>query len=69
MIRIAIIATIAYYSIGYAIRNPDQASILHKSASNMVSVVYKKAKSFIGELNDDNEQVITMPTQKVSIYL
>jgi|15BtaG_2_1085339.scaffolds.fasta_scaffold04548_4 hypothetical protein len=69
MIRIAIIAIIAYCSIGYAVENPGQASMLHKSASSVVSVVYEKAKSLFGDLKEDNKQATTMPTQKVSVYL
>jgi len=69
MIRIAIIAAIAYCSIGYTIKNPDQALMLHKSASNLVSVVYNKAKSLIRELDSDNKQTTAVTTQKVSAYL
>jgi len=69
MIRIVIIAAIAYCSIGYAIKSPDQASMLHKSASSMVSAVYKKAKSFISELSDDEKQAADIPPQKAVVRL
>ncbi len=69
MIRIVIIAVVAYYSIGYAIKNPDQAAMLHKSASSMAIVAYEKAKSLFSEPINDDKQVTTMPMQKVSVYL
>jgi hypothetical protein len=67
MIRIAIIAGIAYCSIGYALKNPDQATKLYNSTSRVVSVAYEKVKLLF--LDEDSAQVTVMPEQKVTIHL
>jgi|15BtaG_2_1085339.scaffolds.fasta_scaffold10653_4 hypothetical protein len=67
MIRIAIIAGIAYCSIGYTLKNPDQATKLYDSTSRVVSVAYEKVKLLF--LDEDSAQVTVMPEQKVTIHL
>jgi len=70
MIRIAIVIAIAYYSVGYALENPNQASHLRQSASNVVSTIYNKVSSLIsGNKDNKNNVEVVMPQQEVTIHI
>jgi len=65
MIRVALILTVAYFSVGYALDNSSQASYLHRTTSNVVSVLYDKASTLIS--GQQNKEVV-MPQQAMVIY-
>ena len=65
MIRLALILTIAYFSVGYALDNSIQASYLHRTISNITRVVYDKATTLLS--GQQNKEVV-MPQQAVVIY-
>ena len=65
MIRVALVLTIAYFSVGYALDNSSQASYLHRATSNLASVVYDKASNLI---SGQQKKEVVMPQQTVTIH-
>ena len=67
MIRVALVLTIAYFSVGYALDNSSQASYLHRTTSNVVRVVYQKARTLLSGLQLKETKEVVMPQQVVTI--
>lgn len=65
MIRVALVLTIAYFSVGYALDNSSQASYLHRTTSNVVRALYDKAETL---LSGQQKKEVLMPQQAVTIH-
>jgi hypothetical protein len=65
MIRVALILTIAYFSVGYALDNSNQAAYLHRTTSSVVSALYDKASTLI---SGQQKKEVLMPEQAVTIH-